>query len=387
LRIEHCGSSLYDAAEQPMNVAFLMQAVGAMYGAERATLDLMSGLLKSGEHIHVLLIDEERLGLEKSDLQDALASVGIPSTRLRTDRAFSPALARRIREAAGIVGAQVVHTIGPKATFHGFFAIRNTDIRLVSTVHGWLFRRDPKERFYEWLEQKILKHFDRVIVLSSYYQNYLHETGFKPERVARIPSGLDAGSVVSMDEAKRSLSAAHPFTVGTIGRFSAEKNLEMFLRSAKEIAARGGDIRFVMAGEGPERAKIEGLIHRFGLADVVRMPGYISVDQFMRQVHVLVQCSLIENLPYSVMEAMAWCRPVVATAVGGLPDLVDEGKTGYLVPSNDHEALANRLREMSAWPRLVEEMGLGGRRKLETEFGLARQIERHRELYSELAQG
>ena len=104
----------------------------------------------------------------------------------------------------------------------------------------------------------------------------------------------------------------------------------------------------------------------------------------MRQIHVLVQCSRIENLPYSLMEAMAWCRPVVATSVGGLPDLIDEGKTGFLVPSNDHEALANRLCEMSAWPRLVEEMGLAGRRKLEREFSIGQMMTRHRELYDAL---
>lgn len=367
-----------------MNITFLMQDIGTMYGAERATFELLTHLKRAGEQVHVLLIDEERLCLERSDLRDSLASAGISYTLLQTATAFSPSLIRRIRNAAEESGANIVHTIGPKATFHGFFAIRGTGIRLVSTMHGWLFRRDPKERLYEWIEQRILRRFDRVIVLSSYYRNYLIEMGFRHEQVVHIPSGLDVESVVTLDEARQTPASAEPFTVGTIGRLSAEKNLDMLLRAARIVMDRGIGARFLMAGKGPERSRLEQMVEEWGLGGSVRLPGYLPVEQFMRQVHVLVQCSRIENLPYSVMEAMAWCRPVVATAVGGLPDLVDEGKTGYLVPSNDHEALANRLCEMSAWPRLVKEMGLGGRRKLETDFGLVRQIERHASLYSEL---
>jgi glycosyltransferase involved in cell wall biosynthesis len=367
-----------------MNIAFLMQDVGAMYGAERATLDLITQLKKAGETVHVLLINEERLGLGQSDLRDALAESGVSFVRLRTGGAFSPSLIRRIRNAAEESRANVVHTIGPKATFHGHFAIRGTRIRLVSTVHGWLFRRDPKERLYEWLERRILKRYDRVIVLSLYYRNYLLDSGFKADRVVHIASGLNSDSLVSVEEARSSLAAAQSFTIGMIGRLSAEKNHEMFLRAAKEIVGRGIKCRFVIAGLGPERTRIHGLVQRLGLEPFVQLCGYLPVDKFMRQIHVLVQCSRIENLPYSIMEAMAWCRPVVATNVGGLPDLIDEGKTGYLVPSEDHEALANRICEMSAWPRLVEEMGLAGRKKLESDFAIDRASRRHRELYISL---
>lgn len=369
-----------------MNVAFLMQDVGIMYGAERVTMDLVTRLRKSGEQVHVLLIDEERLRLEKSDLRDALSAAGVPYTLLRTSRAFSPALVHRIRAAADDCGAHIVHTVGPKATFHAYFAIRNTKRPLFSTVHGWLFRHDAKERVYEWLERKILKRFDRVIVLSSYYDTYLLKAGFRREQVVHIPSGLDVDSAVTVEEARRALASSDSFTVGTIGRLSTEKNHVMLLRAAKEVAARGFKVRFLIAGEGPERSKIERLIDEWGLAGSVGMPGYLSVEQFMRQVHVLVQCSFIENLPYSVMEAMAWCRPVLATAVGGVPDLVNEGKTGFLVPSDDYEALANRICEMSSWPRLIEEMGLAGRRKMENEFSVQRSVERHRVLYAAMSE-
>lgn len=369
-----------------MNVAFLMQDVGIMFGAERATVDLATRLKGAGDDVRVLLIDEDRLRLEKSDLRDALSAAGVPYKLLRTAGAFSPELVRRIRAAAEECGARIVHTIGPKATFHAYFAIRGSGRLLFSTVHGWLFRRDAKERLYEWTERKILKRFDRVIVLSSYYEDLLLNAGFCWERVVRIPSGFDAGAAVKPEEAKRALASTEPFTVGTIGRLSTEKNHEMLLRAAREVTARGFKVRFLIAGTGPERAKLEQLIEDWGLSDSVRMPGYLPVEQFMRQVHVLVQCSFIENLPYSIMEAMAWCRPVLATAVGGIPDLVEEGKTGFLVPPNDHEALANRICEMSSWPRMVEAMGEAGRRKVESDFSPQRSVEQLRALYAAMGE-
>ena len=365
-----------------MNIAFLMQDVGAMFGAERATLDLVSRLRKAGEDACVLLIDEQRLGLGRSDLRDALSAAGVPFMRLPTSHPFSPDLVRQLRKTAADSKTRIVHAVGPKATLHAYLAFRSTDARLFSTVHGWLFRRDPKERFYEWLERRMLKRYDRVIVLSSFYHEILLKKGFQPDRVVLIPSGLDVGSLVSEEEAKSSLSSVNSFTVGTIGRLSTEKNPVMFLRAARDILERGAQVRFIVAGEGPERARLEQLVEKWGLSESVRMPGYLPVRDFMKQVSVLVQCSFIENLPYSIMEAMAWCRPVVATAVGGVPELIEEGKTGFLVPPDDHEALANRLCVISSWPRLIEEMGTAGRRKVEREFTLQTSVERHRELYA-----
>ena len=228
----------------------------------------------------------------------------------------------------------------------------------------------------------MLKRYDRVIVLSSFYNEYLLTKGFPRDRLVRIPSGIDTESVVSEAEARRSLAHVDSFVVGAIGRLSTEKNLVMLLRAAREMAKRGTRVRFVIAGEGPERARLEHLVEVWGLSGSVRILGYLAAGEFMKQVSVLVQCSFIENLPYSIMEAMAWCRPVVATAVGGVPELIDEGKTGFLVPPDDHEALANRLCVISSWPRLIEEMGTAGRRKVEREFTLQTSVERHRELYA-----
>lgn len=146
-----------------MQVAFLVQDTGRVYGAERATLDLARGL--AGASCAVWLIEETRLGLARSDFKEALLAADLPCQSLPVDCAFCPALIRQLRERVAAERPDVVHTIGPKATTHAAWGLKGR-VPLVTTVHGWLFRPDLKERFYEWLELRAFRRFDRVVTLS-----------------------------------------------------------------------------------------------------------------------------------------------------------------------------------------------------------------------------
>lgn len=366
-----------------MKIAFLMQDTVRMYGAERATLDLASGLARSGVGVSVLLIHEERLGRQDSRLEEFLRERAIDFRVLPVARAFSPALCAKIGEAAR--EADVLHTIGPKATVHAFLAHRGTRRRLVSTVHGWLYRGDPKERFHEWVEKQALKRYRAVVVLSRYYRDLLLRAGFAKDRVVHIPSGVEADRIVPRDRAER--LPAGPFTVGMIGRLSEEKNYDMFLRAARAALDAGLDVRFLAAGEGPERARIEATIRSLGLAERFELRGYTDPAEFFERVHALAVCSRIENLPYSIMEAMAWCRPVLAARVGGIPDLVDDGITGFLVPPDHFTELAHRIGQLAVSPARRAALGKAGRVRLEREFGLAASVKRHAEFYSAVLAG
>lgn len=364
-----------------MKIAFLMQDTVRMYGAERATLDLAAGLAGSGLGVVVLLIEEKRLGPRESELRAVLRERGVEFRALPTNKPFSPALCRRIREAAG--EADILHTIGPKSSVHAFLALRGTRTPLVSTVHGWLYRGDAKERFYEWLEKQALRRYRGVVVLSRHYRDLLLRTGFAQDRVVHIPSGVDADRIVPRARAEASMPGG-PFTVGMIGRLSEEKNYGMFLRAARAVLDSGLDVRFRAAGEGPERTRIEGTIRSLGLADRFELLGYADRDEFLQTIHVLAVCSRIENLPYSIMEAMAWCRPVLATRVGGIPDLVDDGVTGFLVPSDNHQELAHRIGQLAVSAARCAALGRAGRNRIESEFVLARAVRQHIEMYSDL---
>ncbi|MBN1270307.1 MAG: glycosyltransferase family 4 protein [Kiritimatiellae bacterium] len=371
-----------------MKVAFLMQDTGWVYGAERATLDLAGGLsARPGIDVHVVLIREERLGLSRSRYREALEERGIPFSDVPARAAFSRALVSGIRRRLDELGADVLHAVGYKADVHGGLAAGwGLTLPTVSTVHGWLFRPDFKERFYGWLDVRALRRMGRVVVLSRYYRDLLSARGVSSNRLALIPSGLDAARLPPRADAEEPRGRDRVFTIGMLGRLSSEKNHFMLLRAMRRVLDQGHAVRCVMAGDGPEGMRVEREIGRLGLGDAVRMAGYVDHKDFFRQTDVLVICSHIENLPYSVLEAMAWCRPVIATGVGGLPDLVRDGENGFLVAADDDASLGDRIGSLAAEPARAARMGGAGRRMLEAEFTLAKTVDRHVELYGSLAE-
>jgi glycosyltransferase involved in cell wall biosynthesis len=356
-----------------MVIAYLLQDTGAVYGAERATIDLASGLAARGADLRIILIRETRLGLTSSALEAAFRAKGLSVVAVATTRRFSIGLIRRIGQLLAREGVQVLHTVGYKADVHGFFA--RGRVPQVSTVHGWLYRRDLKEKFYGWLNVRALAHCAKVVVLSRHYEDLLKKQGL---RVTRIPSGLDTSG----------FGFAEPhcgtFTVGMMGRFSEEKNHEMLLRATKRLVEQRVTVDVLLAGDGPLRGAVEAGIAKLDLRHAFKVKGYVAREDFFGSVDVLVLCSRIENLPYSIMEAMASGLPVVATRVGGIPDLVEDGVTGYLVETDDDAALAGRIMELSRDRALAVRLGAAGRKKIEDSFTPGTCVDAHERLYASL---
>ena len=376
-----------------MRIAFLLQDTGAVYGAERATIDLAVGLKNTGVvRPHIMLIEETRCRLG-SALREALAGREIEFSAIPCGSAFSLPLVLNIRRRLRELNAQVLHAVGYKADVHSFLATkRAVEPKRVATVHGWLFRPDRKERFYSWLDARILGRFDAVIALSSHYRYMLLQEGIPAKQLHLIPSGLGNDPKpetrnLKPEDGKESCSlpaGADVFTFGMLGRFSSEKNHAMFIRALELLKERGMAFRALIAGDGPLRTSIEMDITRKGLQDVVFMPGYMDAMDFFRQIDVLVVCSRIESLPYSVLEAMRSGKPVIATRVGGLPDLVEDDRTGFLVELDAIEQLADRMLTLMRDPEKGREMGAAASKRQAGEFSLDRMVEKHVELYEGL---
>jgi glycosyltransferase involved in cell wall biosynthesis len=362
-----------------MKVMFLMQDTGVIYGQERATIDLVAGLREAGQDPHVLLIGETRLRLARSMVRQALRDRELPHEVIDTDSRFSLSPIRRIRELLQQHRADVLHTQGYKANLHGGLAARWGRITpIVSTVHGWLCRPIRREQFYDWLDRRILRRFQRVVVLSRFYEQALLAAGIRAQRLCRIPSGLN---LQDMDPTPPPDTG---FTVGILGRLSYEKNHAMFLRAAARVCQDGTPACFLIAGDGPDRPEIERQVRALGLSNNVILPGYLSRSDFFGQVHVVVLTSRIENLPYTILEAMAWGRPVIATRVGGVSDLIDDQQTGLLIEPDDHEGLARAITRLAQDPGLRDRFACHARRKLEREFALSNMVTKHIALYEDL---
>lgn len=351
-----------------------------MYGAERATLALINGLRHAGVACRMLLIEEHRLSLPFSSLRSEIERAGIPYGVVSTARAMSWDLVRKIRDAFRACGGDVLHCAGYKADVHGFLArLGLRRVPLVATVHGWLFRNDKKERFYEWLDRTVLRRFDRVIVLSRHYENLLRQAGVTASRVVRIPTGLDSTAYMPFEDS----FAASECVIGMFGRLSEEKNHRMFLNAWDRVRQQAPHARALIAGDGPLRADLEGQVAAMGPAAKIVLEQHLAPEEFFSRVHVLAVSSLMENLPFSILEAMAFGRPVVATRVGGIPDLVDDGQSGYLVSLGDVNDFAQKLALLCNDAERRKQMGRAARAKLEHEFPLSRQVAAHENLYKQ----
>ncbi len=375
-----------------MKVAFLLQDSRAIYGAEQATIRLVEGLAAAGISVQVLLMHETRLGSGESPLADAFRQ-RVPVMEIPVRHRLSREAIGRIRDFMAREGVDILHSTGYKADWHADLASRGGMLfPVVSTVHGWLFRWELKERLFQVLNIHALRRFSRVIVLCDFYERYLRRCGLGPLQLAHIPTGIHADSVVSRSEARQLWDApGEVFTFGLLGRLSEEKNHAILLRAAarlsRDLDSSPRSWRILIAGEGPLREKLQHQIGQLGLAGRVNLEGRMSPSDFFRRVHVLVQCSRVENQPMSVMEAMAWMRPVLATRAGGLPELVQDGETGVLVRKGSVRALAAALKECLAAPEKAHAAGLRARDRLERDFPFDRMVRDHIGLYSAECRG
>ncbi len=375
-----------------MKVAFLLQDTRSLYGAEQATLRLLEGLCPAGVAVQVLLLREARLGAGSSPLADALRRLA-PVTEIPVQGRLSRTAVSQIREIMARERVDVLHSTGYKADWHAGLAARGGRLfPVVSTVHGWLFRWDLKERFFQALNIHALRQFSRVIVLSDFYERYLRRCGLGPLQLAHIPTGVRAERIVSRAEARKFWEApGEVFTFGMLGRLSTEKDHDLLLRAAQRLA-RDLDTsprswRILIAGDGPLREQLRQRIVRAGLRDRVELAGWLPAGDFFRRTHVLVQCSRVENQPMSVMEAMAWMRPVVATRAGGLPEMVQDGETGRLVRKGSSRGLAAALRDYLVAPAKAQADGVRARERLEQNYSFDRMIQDHIGLYAAECRG
>jgi len=360
-----------------MNIVFFMQDTGSVFGAERATIDLATALRSAGTSVCFFLIEETRLSHQESTLQKTIKEKEFSLEIFPVSGRISRALARSVAESYARVGGDVFHVVGYKANLHAWLSGIHP---VVATVHGWLFRADMKERLYDAIDRWCLRRCDRVICLSKYYHRYLLASGIASDRLELIPSGL--GIIPADDEVdalKRQQGEVLVF--GMMGRFSEEKNHRMFLDAAANIHRDFPQVRFRIAGQGPLEARLKEKVISAGLSTAIDFCGYMDVGAFMRSIDVYVICSRIENLPYSILEAMAWARPVIGTRVGGIPDLITDHETGRLVASENIKELTRAMHEIVSRPADCISMGQAGRLRLLQAFTLEKSAARHLEVY------
>jgi glycosyltransferase involved in cell wall biosynthesis len=179
--------------------------------------------------------------------------------------------------------------------------------------------------------------------------------------------------------------ADHDLVLGTAGRLVEVKGIEYLLQAASILRREFPSLQLEIAGSGPMRESLEAEVLRTGLRQHVKFLGWIEdIDSVLPRWSIFVMPSLDEGFPIAALDAMAATVPVVATAVGGVPELIQDEMNGYLVPPRDVDALVSRLRALLGDSALRRRIGLAGFARARDHFGPAQMVANFAQLYDEL---
>lgn len=377
-----------------MRVVHLMRGSDEIYGAERVIFAELVKLKERGVDVRFLMLLETRLGQNRDLMGQMVEQLEIPVVRVPVSLPFSPGMVWQVRKALRVIKPDVVHTHGYKGDFVGLASCKIFPrIPVVGEVSGWLFpENDRVIRFYEWLDAQALKQMDAVIALAEYYREMMIGMGFSPRTLHVIPSGVEPAELRAraskLDLRQRLGLAQDTPTVGMLTRLSEEKRVDLFIRAMAQVVRAHPQARGVIFGEGEsaERERLERLVAELGIGESIIWAGYVehAMDALLA-LDVLAQTSRIEALPQTLMEAMVMRRPVVTTAVGGCPELVQHGETGLVVPSGDQDALARAITRLLDDPALARTMGEAGADRIDAEYSMDRWADRTIRLYEKMS--
>lgn len=358
---------------------------GGMYGAEAVILNL-SRALNESSHTSVLGVFSNSSN-PNLQLHEAAIKEGIESHLIPCSGQFDRGVTARIRKLAVRTGADVVHAHGYKADVYVYFALRGTKTPFVSTCHNWI-KSGFLVSLYGITDRLVLRSYAGVIAVSEEVKARLLKAGVRLEKIHLIRNGID---LRPFRRATPSLHLAADdqgdvTTIGWIGRLSSEKGADVFLHAAARVLAEHPSTRFIMTGDGPDLAILTTLIDELNIGGSVSMIGrredmpgvYASLD-------IMVSSSRQEGLPMAILEGMASGLPLVATAVGDVPIVVLNSRTGILVPSEDVELLAAAMVKLIQNPVLRECLGDAARKLIEDEFSAERMTADYLRVYEGVA--
>lgn len=356
-------------------------------GPERQMLGLARAL--PDEYRSIFLSYSER-GLCRPFL-DQLHHHGFEAIELRHN---APKVNTAVREVVACLRdfrADVLCCHGYKPDVLGLIAARRAHVPVIAVSRGWT-GATLKVRFYDWLDRASLHAMDFVVCVSRRQAAKVLRLGVPRSRVRVIRNAIDIGRFSERDLGCRGeLEGLFPvrprLIVGAAGRFSPEKGFGVLVDAAAEVVRANSEIGFVIFGDGPLRDQLTRQIARKDLGPNVVLPGFRpDLDRILPCFDVVALPSFTEGLPNIVLEAFAARVPVVATAVGGTPEIVDDGENGYLVPAGKPAALAEKIAVALAGETRRQAMGEAGFARVRDRFSFAAQSAQYQKLFAQVRQ-
>jgi glycosyltransferase involved in cell wall biosynthesis len=276
----------------------------------------------------------------------------------------------------------------------GTYDIVHLHTKRAHALSFWLSHRSPRPKYVVtrrmdypeahtcYTRYLYNRKVDGVVAISRKISQLLIEAGVEPERIRLIYTGIDP---LPFEAAARPREVQERIVIGMAAVLEERKGHRFLLEAARRLKTQGYQIQYCLAGEGSLRKSLEETATRLGLKDEVHFLGFVSdMPAFLRKVDICILPSLLEGLGVSVLEAMAAGKAVIASRVGGLPELVIDSVTGLLVAPRDIEGLANAISTLAGDKSLIRAMGKKGRERLKEKFTMEQTARKNEDHYYDL---
>jgi glycosyltransferase involved in cell wall biosynthesis len=321
---------------------------------------------------------------------DQVNIAGFDGYPLRHDTPDFRAAIRELTRFLGDSHADVLISHGYKSNLLGRIAARRIGIPVVAVSRGWT-AENLKVRLYESLDRFNLRSMDAVVCVSDGQARRVRRAGVPSKKITTIHNAARLSAFRTSNPADREGLRRLAGCTGTekvvlaAGRLSPEKGFSVLVEAA-DVARRAGEAhRFILFGEGVERPLLERRIDELGLHGSFVLAGFRDdLDRWLPWADMVVLPSFTEGLPNVALEAAAAGVPVVATAVGGTPEVVHDNVTGYLVPAGQPTALAERILQLCRDDDLRKRLGEAGHKLMLEQFSFEAQASAYLELLSRL---
>jgi glycosyltransferase involved in cell wall biosynthesis len=367
-----------------------VQKVAGIGGSERHLLSLLPSLAREGVDVRMLVAETD----DANPFTEALGARDIPVRAVPAGWHLNPALVTALARELRAYRPDVVHTHLVHADVHGQLAMAAGNAVRVSSVHSThgFYRREP----FRTGARLAARYAGAVIAISEHVRRYLEELRLaRPEQIHVVPYGIDASHwrLEGPDRlrARQRLGLSpRDVGVGIAARLIPGKGHALLLEALAAARRESHTLRLLVAGRGPLRAELERDAQRLAPGAVTFVGFADDVREFMNACDVIVfptEPALGEGFGLAALEAMASGRPVVATEVASLPEVVTSGETGLLVEPRSADALAAALLTLAGDAGLRERLGARGHERARTTFSLERMVERTLAVYRDALRG
>lgn len=378
------------SADARIRVVALGRDIGTCFGgAEKVALELLTRLDRERFERYLCTTHVPAPALESINAEELneLASTGVRILRLERRSARSNAAWRQLYRLLADEQIDVLHAHMPRASVPGALIGRLAKVPvIVSHEHGWSFRGKPLRRFLD--RNVVARCSDLLLAVSEWDRRHIIEIEhIDPAGVRVLPNAIAPVSAERSNLHEELGLPADTRLIGAVGRLYPEKGYSDLIRAIAILKRQAPcPFRCIILGSGPEKQQLETLIARLDLTQDVQLIGWRDdVAGVIRAVDVAVLSSRNEGSPLAIIEYMAAAAPIVATSVGGIPELIEDKTHGLLVPPQDAASLAGAIRSLLADPALARRLGVAARDRQLASYDLDAVVRELEGIYIELA--